>query len=114
MQKIDGVFKNEAFTTYGIYFKEIIDGCKLNFSKTGYKKIMKKIFRPVWKGIWVGWVGGWDNPRGKRLKMLKLYWFLPECWIALTLFYIPKTINQILYRIYKNFKKIYIKFYIKN
>ena len=97
----NGEYKNNAFITYGVYFKEVIDSQKHAMSKKGYLKIQKIIFNPVWKGIYVAWLGGWDNPKGKRIKMLKLYWFLPECWLALCLYSIPKVLNQYIYKVYK-------------
>ena len=101
MKKNGNEYQNNAFTTYGIYFREIIEGKRNYLSFWGYYKVMKKIFTPVWKGVYVAWLGGWDNPKGKRIKMLKLYWFLPECWLALCLYSIPKVLNQYIYKVYK-------------
>tara|TARA_B110000503_G_scaffold23182_1_gene36100 strand:- start:14755 stop:15780 length:1026 start_codon:yes stop_codon:yes gene_type:complete len=101
MVKKNSEYQNNAFKTYGVYYREIVDSQKHVLSKSGYIKIQKLIFNPVWKGIYVAWLGGWDNPKGKKIKMLKLYWFLPECWLALYLFSMPKFFNQYLYKIYK-------------
>ena len=102
----NGYPQNKAFETYGIYFKEIIDGCKHSFSRKSYFKIMRTIFKPVWKGIFVGWMGGWDNPDGKKKEMLKLYWYLPECWLAILIFSLPKFINKKFYKLFKMKKKL--------
>ncbi len=100
----NGEYQNGAFTTYGVYYKEVIDTQKHLMSRIAYIKILSLIFNPVWKGIYVAWLGGWDNPNGKRLRMFRLYWFLPQCWFALILYAIPKSINQQFYKIYKLLK----------
>ena len=39
-------------------------------------------------------------------EMLKLYWYLPECWLAILIFSLPKFINKKFYKIFKMKKKI--------
>ena len=106
MMVVDGnEYQNNAFITYGVYFKDIIDDHKNKLTHFGYYRVMKKVFRPVWKGMYVAWIGGWDSPKGKKKLMIKLYWYLPELWIALFLFSIPKIINKKLYLLYKFLKQ---------
>ena len=67
MMVLDGnEYQNNAFITYGVYFKDIIDDHKNKLTHFGYYRVMKKIFRPAWKGMYVAWIGGWDTPKGKK------------------------------------------------
>ena len=50
-------------------------------------------------------VRGWENPRGKRLKMIKYYWYFYECWIAIILMIMPKVFSKFLYSFYIRFIK---------
>jgi len=96
----DGQVVNNAFVTYGVYFRDVIMGQSGRFSKASVRRLLSLNFGALWRGMLVGWIGGWDSPEGKRLKMLNLYWTYPECWIAIGLFCLPRPIVSQLYRIY--------------
>lgn len=98
-----GKIKNEFFNAFGINAYNIIKEFENKFDKQIIKKTLKNNFASMWRGVLVGWIGGWDTPKGKRLKMFKLYWNFPEFWIAMPLFLMPLWINKILYKIYKIF-----------
>jgi glycosyltransferase involved in cell wall biosynthesis len=98
-----GVVKNRGFEVYGITFRNIFMEFSEKFGRYNVRKALKKSFASLWRGMLVGWVGGWDTPKGKRWKMLKLYWSFPECWIALPLFLLPLSVNKFLYKVYKIF-----------
>lgn len=101
--KDSGVIQNNAFITYGIYFYEIVIGLSEHFKHRSIRKLLSVNFAALWRGMLVGWIGGWDTPEGKRLRMLKLYWSYPECWIALPLFCLPRPVVTAFYKIYKIF-----------
>lgn len=101
--KADGSVVNAGFVTYGIYFYEVVNGLASHFESGAARKLLSLNFGSLWRGMLVGWVGGWDTPQGKRLRMLKLYWSYPECWIALPIFCMPRPIVKVFYQIYKIF-----------
>mgnify|MGYP000673961912 CR=1 FL=1 len=99
----DGEIINNGFKVYGEYFRELVVDLPDAYSKSAKRYAISINFSSLWRGMLVGWVGGWDTPRGKRLKMLKLYWSFPECWIALTLFCLPRPVVSSFYKMYKIF-----------
>lgn len=99
----DGSVINDAFVTYGIYFYEMVTGLASHFEPGAVRKLLSLNFGALWRGMLVGWVGGWDTPKGKRMRMLKLYWSYPECWIALPLLCMPRSIVKVFYQAYKIF-----------
>jgi glycosyltransferase involved in cell wall biosynthesis len=101
--KADGSVVNAGFVTYGIYFYDMVTGLASHFESGAVRKLLTLNFGALWRGMLVGWVGGWDTPQGKRMRMLKLYWSYPECWIALPFFCMPRPIVKIFYQIYKIF-----------
>ena len=98
-----GEIKNIAFDAYGVHFLNIVKEYESKFDSQVVKKILTNNFSTLWRGMLVGWAGGWDTPRGKRLRMFKLYWSYPECWIALPLFLLPTWLIKLMYRTYKLF-----------
>lgn len=101
--KADGGVVNAGFVTYGIYFHDVVTGLASHFESGAVRKLLALNFGALWRGMLVGWVGGWDTPQGKRMRMLKLYWSYPECWIALPIFCMPRPIVKVFYQIYKIF-----------
>jgi len=101
--KADGSVVNAGFVTYGIYFYDMVTGLASHFEPGAVRKLLSLNFGYLWRGMLVGWVGGWDTPQGKRMRMLKLYWGYPECWIALPLFCMPRPIVRLFYQTYKIF-----------
>ena len=101
--KADGSVVNAGFVTYGIYFYDMVTGLASHFESGAVRKLLTLNFGALWRGMLVGWVGGWDTPQGKRMRMLKLYWSYPECWIALPIFCMPRSIVKNFYQIYKIF-----------
>lgn len=101
--KADGSVVNAGFVTYGIYFYEMATELASYFEPGAVRKLLSLNFGALWRGMLVGWVGGWDTPQGKRLRMLRLYWSYPECWIALPLFCMPRPVVKSFYQIYKIF-----------
>lgn len=99
----NGVIKNDGFKVYGEYFRNLIADLPSGYSKSAKRTAISINFSALWRGMLVGWIGGWDTPKGKRLKMLKLYWSYPECWLALPLFCMPRTIVTAFYKVYKIF-----------
>jgi hypothetical protein len=99
-----GEIKNEAFEVFGVNYSNIVREFSGSFSLDTIRRTIKKSFGQTWRGVLVAWVGGWDNPKGKRLRMVKYFWMFPECWLALIIFLIPLPINKFLYRIYKVFR----------
>lgn len=101
--KPDGSIKNEAFDVYGVVFYNILSGLAHNFQRSAVRKMLKDNYAALWRGMLVAWIGGWDSPKGKRVKMMKLYWSFPEFWVAFPLFLMPRPVNAALYRVYKVF-----------
>jgi abequosyltransferase len=99
----NGNIDNKGFEVYGVHFSRVVCLFKGRFSNMAVSKLLSKNFASLWRGMLVGWVGGWDSPDGKRLKMLKIYWNFPECWVALPIFCLPLPIVKIFYQIYKIF-----------
>jgi glycosyltransferase involved in cell wall biosynthesis len=100
---VGGRIINNGFTVYGEYFRNLIADLPESYSKMAKRRAISINFASLWRGMLVGWIGDWDTPGGKRLKMLKLYWSYPECWVALPLFCLPRPVVTIFYRIYKIF-----------
>lgn len=100
---LNGEINNNGFRVYGEYFRNLIIDLPQPYSEKAKRLAVSINFASLWRGILVGWVGGWDTPKGKRLRMLKLYWSHPECWIALPLFCQPRPIITALYKTYKIF-----------
>jgi glycosyltransferase involved in cell wall biosynthesis len=98
----NGVIDNWAFQVFGINFAKIVRDFSNTFSATAIRRTIKTSFGQTWRGILVAYVGGWDTPKGKRIQMIKYFWMYPECWIALVLFMIPKSILSVLYSLYKS------------
>lgn len=96
-----GVINNWAFQVFGINFANIVRDFSSSFSASAIQKTIKTSFGQTWRGVLVAYVGGWDTPKGKRIQMMKYFWMYPECWIALVLFMIPKSMLGVLYRLYK-------------
>jgi len=99
----NGNIDNKGFEVYGVHFRHVVNLFKGRFSNKALRELLSKNFASLWRGMLVGWVGGWDTPKGKRLKMLKIYWNFPECWVALPIFCMPLPIVKIFYKIYKIF-----------
>lgn len=99
----NGEINNNGFKVYGEYFRNLITDLPESYSKMAKRRAISINFSSLWRGMLVGWVGGWDTPEGKRLRMLKLYWSYPECWIALPLFCLPRPVVTAFYRVYKIF-----------
>jgi glycosyltransferase involved in cell wall biosynthesis len=99
----NGEIVNKAFDVYGVHFKQVVMLFRGRFSDPAIRKALSTNFASLWRGMLVGWIGGWDTPDGKRLRMLKLYWSYPECWVALLLFCLPRSVVTALYKIYKIF-----------
>jgi len=99
----NGKIENTAFDVYGIHFRQVLMLYRGKFSDKAIRKTLSINFGSLWRGMLVGWVGGWDTPKGKRMRMLKLYWSYPECWIALPLFCMPRPVVKVLYQAYKIF-----------
>jgi glycosyltransferase involved in cell wall biosynthesis len=98
-----GIINNRGFEVYGITFYNILHEFDGKFSKEAIKKTIKKNFSSFWRGMVVGWIGEWDTPKGKRLPLIRRYWIFPEAWLAFVLFFIPRSINRILFSFYKLF-----------
>lgn len=101
--KEDGSLVNPAFEIYGIYFYRMIVGLANQFEDDAVRRMLALNFGALWRGMIVAWVDGWDTPQGMRMRMLKLYWSYPECWIALPLFCMPRWLVRTFYLIYKIF-----------
>ena len=99
----NGEIKNNGFKVYGEYFRKLIEDLPEMYSKKAKRRAISINFASLWRGMLVGWIGGWDTPEGKRLRMLKLYWSYPECWVALPLFCLPRSVVTPFYKIYKIF-----------
>lgn len=99
----NGEIVNNAFEVYGVHFQQVVMLFRGRFSDTAIRKVLSTNFASLWRGMLVGWIGGWDTPEGKRLRMLKLYWSFPECWIALPLFCLPRSVVTAFYKVYKIF-----------
>lgn len=94
---------NNGFEVFGVYFYRIIQEFQKKFNTHSIKRVLEKNFGSVWRGMLVRWVTGYESPRGKRWKMVKLYWMFPECWIALPIMVMPLWVNKKLYKTYKLF-----------
>ena len=101
----NGDVDNKGFEVYGVHFSSVVSLFKGRFSNKAVRELLSKNLASLWRGMLVGWVGGWDTPKGKRLKMLKIYWKFPGCWIALSLFCLPRQVVKKLYYIYSIFFK---------
>ncbi len=101
--KKDGSVENPAFEIYGIYFYRMIIELADQFEYSAVRRLLSLNFGSLWRGMLVAWLGGWDTPQGKRVRMLKLYWSYPECWIALPLFCMPRPVVRFFYQTYKIF-----------
>jgi glycosyltransferase involved in cell wall biosynthesis len=93
--------ENRAFDVFGVAFTAILSEFRDFFAPAVVDKVLRRNFSSVWKGIFVGWVGGWDTPKGKRMRMLRLFGQYPEAWVAVVLFSLPKIINIFIYRIFR-------------
>lgn len=101
--KQDGGIDNPAFDIYGIYFYNVVKGLESKFEYRAVRRLLSLNFGSLWRGILVAWVGGWDSPKGKRMRMLRIYWSYPEFWIALPLFCMPHQLVKYSYWVYKIF-----------
>ena len=106
----DGVINNGAFEVFGVNFKNIIMHFSMFYEKKTIRKVITKSFGSMWRGLLVAWAGGWDEPKGKRIKMIKNFYMYPESWPALILFCMPLSIIKLMYKMYKFFKyQIFLK-----
>ena len=94
---------NPVFEIYGVRFYKLVWELRNHFDKKAIRTILKVNFSSLWRGMLIASVGGWENLEGKRWKMLKIYWSYPECWLAIILFLFPKSLNKLLYKMYKVF-----------
>lgn len=99
----NGVIDNKGFDVYGEHFHHVVKLFDGKISDAAARTLLTTNYASLWRGMLVGWVGGWDTPKGKRMRMLKLYWSYPECWIALPLFCMPRPVVKVLYQAYKIF-----------
>ena len=99
------VIVNNGFWVYGVYFHDALYELRKSFDKKAVRKMLDQNFSSLWRGMIVAWVGGWENPKGKRFKMIQYYWSFYECWIAITLMCLPKLLVKKLYHLYKIFYK---------
>jgi glycosyltransferase involved in cell wall biosynthesis len=99
--KDNGLIENNAFNVFGVHFFEIVSYYSDHFRKKTIRNVIKKSFGQTWRGVLVGWAGGWDTPRGKRIKMIKVFYKYPEAWIAIILFSLPSILNKSMYGLYR-------------
>ncbi len=98
-----GMIVNNGFHVYGVEFHNIVREFEGRFDKKSVRRLLSVNFGALWRGMVVGYAGGWDTPKNKRLKMLKIYWSYPECWLALPILCMPRTVIKMLYQFYKIF-----------
>ena len=95
--------KNDGFLVYGQYFRNLIIDLPGEYSQGAKTRLVKRNFQALWRGMLVGWVGGWDTPDKKRIKLVKLYWMFPGCWLAILIFALPRRLAQAMYKLYRVF-----------
>ena len=98
-----GEIINNGFHVYGVEFHNIVREFDGKFDPRSVKKLLSENFGSLWRGMVIGYAGGWDTPKNKRIQMLKIYWSYWECWIALPLLCMPRSLVKLLYRAYKIF-----------
>ncbi len=99
----NGEIVNDGFKVYGEYFRNLIVDLPAPYSCMAKRRSISINFASLWRGMIVGSIGGWDTPKGKRLKMLQLYWSYAECYPALLLLCLPRSIVTSFFAIYKIF-----------
>jgi len=107
--KNNGEIVNKAFEVFGVHFKNILLSFSNKFNKKVLKLVLKKTYRSAWKGMFVGWVGGWDTPNGKKIKLIKNFYYRPETWLAILLFSLPRKVNILMYQTYRKIKSHSLK-----
>jgi glycosyltransferase involved in cell wall biosynthesis len=101
-----GKIINNGFQVYGLDFLNIVNEFRDSFSFKSYRHLISKNYNNLWKGMVVGWALGFDDPKGKKLIMLKRYWSYPQCWIAIIAFNLPQQLVRKLYKLYRNIKYV--------
>ncbi len=92
---------SNGFEVFGVNYFRIIKEFRSKFHRGTIRSILKRNFRYVWRGVIVRWIRGYESPKRKRVMMLRLYWSYPECWIAILLMLLPRTLVTALYFIFK-------------
>lgn len=98
-------FHDLGFQGFGVNFYNAFELFRGKFDRKAVRRVLKLNFGSVWRGVIMGELRGAETTRGKVLKMIKLYWSYPECWIAAPLFLMPKPVLSFLYRAYKKVVK---------
>ena len=106
-------YRYDYFQFFGIKFFSVVKNFQSKFQKKTYKKLIKQAFYWAWKDIFVGWIKGYNTPKGKFSPLLKIYWNLPEFWLIVPLFLMPRFVIKIIYFIYRKIIKP-LKLSVKN
>lgn len=101
----NGHIENLAFQYFGVNLQNMMLSFKSQFNDKALKSFLRKNFASTWRGVLVGSAGGWDTPKGKRILLIKNFYYFPEAWLALLLFLIPSFLHRSLYGIYSKLKK---------
>ena len=93
--------KWDYFQVCGINFYFVVNHFREKFKKKTIKQLQQKVFSIIWRDIFLGWLKGYNNPKGKLKRLLKIYWRFPQFWFIVPLFFMPKFVIRVLYRVKK-------------
>ena len=98
----------DSFEVHGINYSLVALEFKGYFDKKLLRHVLAQKFGRSWRAVIVeralGLKTGFASPSPKIMKMAKLYWNYPECYISLPLMLLPRSILQVFYAIYKRIK----------
>lgn len=93
-----------AFEVYAINFPDTLRLFEKNLDEKAIRKLVARNFSHFWKGFIIGIGKGYDTVRGKRIELIKRYWWHPEFIPAFALMNMPQSFLFTMYKSYKVIK----------
>ena len=93
-----------AFEVYAINFPDTLRIFETNLDKNAIRRLVARNFSNFWRGFVIGIGKGYDTVRGKRIELIRRYWWHPEFFLAFALMHMPQLFLITMYKIYKIIK----------
>ncbi len=91
----------DRFNMFAVNYYKVASEFRDRFSRDSMRVLLASNFGGVWRGVLVGWLRGYDTPKKKVGVIFRYYRNLPEAWVAMFLFLMPKPIIAFIYFVYK-------------